>query len=229
MAGKIQLKLPSDFTNPKEWRAYVRQTVPPEEVDFTLAHGRTTLFIRFYEIRPQVLPQEFRTELNRIEGLRDPERTESLVALNGRIFTAMTQLIQRPAEAANHKARLNAAPAIPCGSVEDLLDYLAKNNPNYALWSHYTKQVQQGPDAPSWEEFVEKEFDGADNDEVEFALLMGQLGKLLLHYRDRNAALPPLYFERIWFLHLLRGAEQNLQARAVVQGLAEAIRSCASA
>jgi hypothetical protein len=167
--------------------------------------------------------------LNRIEGLRDPERTESLVALNGRIFAAMTQLIQRPAEAANHKARLNAAPAIPRGSVEDLLDYLAKKNPNYALWSHYTKQVQQDPDAPSWEEFVEKEFDGADGDEVEFTLLMGQLGKLLLHYRDRNAALPPLYFERIWFLHLLRGAEQNLQARAVVQGLAEAIRSCASA
>ena len=229
MAGRIQLKLPSDFTDPKEWRAYVRQTVPPEEVDFTLAHGRTALFIRFYEIRSQVLPQEFRTELNRIEGLRDPERTESLVTLNGRIFAAMTQLIQRPAEAANHKARLNAAPAIPRGSAEDLLDYLAKKNPNYALWSHYTKQVQQGPDAPSWEEFVEKKFDGTDGDEVEFTLLMGQLGKLLLHYRDRNAALPPLYFERIWFLHLLRGAEQNLQARAVVQGLAEAIRSCASA
>jgi hypothetical protein len=55
------------------------------------------------------------------------------------------------------------------------------------------------------------------------------LGKFLALFRDRNLALPPLYFERISFLHHLRGPERNLQARAVVQGLLEVIASCASA
>jgi len=46
---------------------------------------------------------------------------------------------------------------------------------------------------------------------------------LLTHYRDNNLPLPPLAYERIWFLNWLRGPERNLQARAVVQGLIEAI------
>ena len=52
---------------------------------------------------------------------------------------------------------------------------------------------------------------------------------MLVLFRDRNLALPPLSFERIAFLHHLRGPERNLQARAVVQGLLEVIASCASA
>jgi len=49
MTEKHSLKMLTDFSDPKEWRAYVRATVPPEDVDFTLAYGRTMLFLRFYE------------------------------------------------------------------------------------------------------------------------------------------------------------------------------------
>ena len=51
MTNMQTLKLPTDFSDPKEWRAYVRATVPPEDVEFTLAYGRTALFLRFYEVR----------------------------------------------------------------------------------------------------------------------------------------------------------------------------------
>ena len=60
-------------------------------------------------------------------------------------------------------------------------------------------------------------------------MLIGQLGQLLTHYRDNNLPLPQLLFERIWFLNWLRGPQRNLQARAVVQCLIEAMKPCASA
>lgn len=224
MTDKHSLKLPTDFSDPKEWRAYVRATVPPEDVDFALAYGRTALFLRFYEVRGERFPEELRAELTRIDGLSDPARTESLVALNDRILAAMTQLLVTPLESsAGNEADT------PRELISNLLDNLARNNPCFALWAHYSKFVQQQPDTPCWEEYVSNECkDGADG-EIEFTLLMGDLGKLLALFRDRNLALPPLYFERISFLHHLRGPERNLQARAVVQGLLEVIASCASA
>src|ERR1039458_2484805 len=93
MTDKIPLKSPTDFADPKDWRAYIRETVPSDKVDYTLAYGRTTLFIRFYEGRGLSFPDEFRAELNRIEEIHEPERTALLEALNGRIFAAMTQLL----------------------------------------------------------------------------------------------------------------------------------------
>ena len=229
MGDKVQLKSPTDFANPKDWRAYIRETVPPEEVDCTLAFGRTMLFIRFYEVRGLSFPEAFRTELDRIGKLHDPERTALLEALNGRIFAATTQLLLATLEVPNFATIANAEATIPCESVADLLDYLGKKNPSFAIWTHYTKQIQLTPNAPTWEEFVEQKFHGADDHEAEFTLLMGQLGKILVIFRDRNLVLPPLHLERIWFLHHLRGPERNLQARAVVHGLMEALQSCASA
>jgi hypothetical protein len=229
MGDKLHLKSPTDFADPKDWRAYIRATVPPEEVDYTLALGRTMLFIRFHEVRELSFPEEFRAELKRIEELRDPERTALLEALNGRIFSAMTQVLLIASRVANPATVGNTVPNSPRETVANLLDYLAKKNPFFALWTHYTNQIQQTPDAPAWEEVVEKEFHGADDTEAEFTLLMGQLGKILVIFRDKNLALPPLHLERIRFLHHLRGPERNLQARAVVHGLVEALQSCASA
>jgi hypothetical protein len=229
MADKIQLKSPTDFADPKDWRAYIRETVPPDEVDYTLAFGRTTLFIRFYEGRGLSFPDEFRTELNRIKDIREPERTALLEALNGRILAAMTQLLIGTSEAANSTTVASAWPTSPRETVEAQLGYLAKKNASFALWIHYTKQIQQTPDAPTWEEFVAKEFNGADDSEAEFTLLMGQLGKIFVIFRNRNLVLPALHHERIRFLHHLRGPERNLQARAIVQDLLEVIAPCASA
>jgi hypothetical protein len=229
MADKIPLKSPTDFSDPKDWRAYIRETVPSEEVDYTLAFGRTILFIRFYEVRGLSFPGEFRAELNRIEEIHEPERTALLEALNCRIFAAMTQFLLGTSEAANSATVATAEPTSPRESVETLLDYLAKKNPSFALWTHYTTQIRQTPDATTWEEFVAKEFNGADGPEAEFTLLMGQLGKILVILRDRNLVLPTLHLERIQFLHHLRGPERNQQARAIVQDLLEVIAPCASA
>jgi hypothetical protein len=229
MVDKIPLKSPTEFADAKDWRAYIRETVPPDEVDYSLAFGRSTLFIRFYEGRGLSFPDEFRAELNRIEEIREPERTALLEALNGRIFAAITQLLLGPSETANSATIASAEPTSPRETVENLLDYLVKKNPSFALWVHYTEQIQQTPDAPTWEEFVAKEFNGADGSEAEFTLLMSQLGKILVIFRDRNLVLPTLHLERIQFLHHLRGPERNLQARAIVQSLLEVIAPCASA
>lgn len=224
MTDKHSLKLPTDFSDPKEWRAYVRATVQPEDVEFTLAYGRTALFLRFYEVRGERFPEEFRAELTRINGLSDPVRTKSLIALNDRILAATTQLLVTPtASSAFDEA------GTPRKLIDNLLDNLARNNPSFALWTHYSQFVRQQPEAPCWQEYVANEFRDGAKDEIEFTLLMGDLGKMLVLFRDRNLALPPLYFERIAFLHHLRGPERNLQARAVVQGVLEVIASCASA
>ena len=224
MTEKHSLKMPTDFSDPKEWRAYVRATVPPEDVDFTLAYGRTMLFLRFYKVRGERFPEEFRAELTRIDGLSDPVRTASLVKLNDRILSATTQfLTTRAASSLGNETKA------PRELIDKLLDNLVRNNPRFALWAHYSKLVLQQNEAPCWEEYVANECkDGAEG-EIEFTLLMGDLGKLLALFRDRNLLLPPLCFERISFLHHLHGPERNLQARAVVQGLLEVIASCASA
>ena len=224
MTEKHSLKLPSDFSDPKEWRAYVRATVPPEDVDFTLAYGRTALFLRFYEVRGERFPEELRAELTHIGGLSDPARTEFLVALNDRILAAMTQLLVTPPASSAAGESEN-----PRELIGNLLDNLARKNPGFALWSHYSKSIQHQPDAPYWEDYVANECKNGAEGEIEFTLLMGDLGKLLALFRDRNLLLPPLCFERISFLHHLHGPERNLQARAVVQGLLEVIASCASA
>jgi hypothetical protein len=229
MGDEIQLKSPTDFADPKDWRAYIRATVPPENVDYTLAFGRTTLFIRFFEVRGSSFPDEFRAELKGIEKLRNPERTASLEVLNGKILTAMTQLLLIASEGASSASTTSAMAISPRETVASLLDYLTKNNPSFALWIHYTNQIQKTQDAPTWEGFVKKEFHGADDPDVEFTLLMGQLGKILVIFRDRNLALSALHPERTRFLHLLHGPERELQARAVVHGLVEALQSCASA
>ena len=224
MTEKHSLKMPTDFSDPKEWRAYVRATVPPEDVDFTLAYGRTMLFLRFYKVRGERFPEEFRAELTRIDGLSDPVRTASLVKLNDRILSATTQfLTTRAASSLGNETKA------PRELIDKLLDNLARANPGFALWTHYSKCVQQQPDSPCWEEYVANECADRVEGEIEFTLLMGDLGKLLALFRNRNLALPPHYFERISFLHRLRGPECNLQARAVVQGLLEVIASCASA
>jgi len=224
MTEKHSLKMPTDFCDPKEWRAYVRATVPPEDVDFTLAYGRTMLFLRFYEVRGERFPGEFRAELTRIDGLSDPARTESLVALNDRILAAMTRLlVTPPASSAGNEAET------PRELIDNLLGNLARKNPGIALWTHYSKLIQKRPYAPCWEDYVASECKDGAEDEIEFTLLMGDLGKLLALFRDSDLALPPLCFERIAFLHHLRGPERYLQARAVVQGLLEVIASCASA
>lgn len=187
------------------------------------------MFIRFYEIRNQPFPERFRGELADIVQLRDPMRTQALEKLNDRIFADMTEFLSVAAQPANSEKDDSVSPAAPRELVGNLLDYLAEENPYFALWAGYRKHAERCADGPSWEEFVANELTGSADQEVEFALLMDQMGKLLHHFCQQNLVLPPHYFGRIWFLHHLRGAERNAQTRAVVQGLAETLESCAFA
>jgi hypothetical protein len=228
MDDMSQTKLPIDFANPGEWKEYVRHTVSEEEVPYTLAFGRTSMFVRFYETRNQPFPDRFRVELAEIVELRDPVRTQALEKLNDRIFADMTQFLFAAAQPANSE-KSESVPAAARELVGNLLDYLARENPYFALWVGYTDQMERPAGCPSWEEFVANELAVATDLDVEFAILMGQLGSLLRHFRDREIALPGHSFERIWFLHYLRGAERNVQTRAIVQGLTEAMGSCAFA
>jgi hypothetical protein len=68
MLKKSEFKSPVDFVDNQDWRDYVRATVAPEEVDYTLALGRAALFRRFFEVRQQPFPDEFRHELDRLQG-----------------------------------------------------------------------------------------------------------------------------------------------------------------
>jgi len=229
MDRKPQLKSPTDFGHPDEWRQYVRQTVSPDEVGYTLTFGRTIMFARFYKARNQPFPDRFVSEMAAIGQLHDPERTEALEALNDRIFADMTQFLLAAARP-EISERVEIATAVSsCELIDELAAYLTKENPHYALWIRYTSPVSEPNSELAWEEFVAQELGEETNEEIEFALLVGQLGKLLTYFRGRNLALPPHFSGRVWFLHYLPEAERNAHARALVQELAEATASCTCA
>ena len=229
MDRKPQLKSPTDFGHPDEWRQYVRQTVSSDEVGYTLAFGRTIMLARFYEARNQPFPDRFLSEMAAIGQLRDPERTEALEALNDRIFADMTQFLLAAARPEVSDRVEIAIPVSPRELIDELAAYLTKENPYYALWIRYTSPVPEPNNELAWEEFVAQELGDGTHEETEFALLVGELGKLLTYFRHRNLALPPQFSGRAWFLHYLPGAERNAHARALVQELAEATGSCTCA
>jgi len=229
MDRKPQLKSPTDFGHPDAWRQYVRQTVAPGEVGYTLAFGRTIMFARFYEARNQPFPDRFVSEMVAIGQLHDPERTEALEALNDRIFADMTQFLLAAARPEVSERVEIATPVSSRELIDELAAYLTKENPYYALWIRYTSPVSEPHSELAWEEFVARELGDWTNEEIEFALLVGQLGNLLTYFWHRNLALPPHFSGRVWFLHYLPGAERNAHARALVQELAEATESCTCA
>lgn len=105
---------------------------------------------------------------------------------------------------------------------------LAKRNPWFAHWVQYSHAKSRHAEA-TFDEYVQRNLTNVSMEDREFILLMGRLGALLTHFHDNNQELPEYYFQRIWFLHNIRKPERNLQARALVQGLVEAMHSCTSA
>src|SRR5260370_38111761 len=89
MTEKLSLKSPGDFPNNDAWRTYVRQNVPQADVDYVLARGRTTLFVRFYETRKQPFPESFQTELLSIDQPSESDRAAPLEASHDRTLAAL--------------------------------------------------------------------------------------------------------------------------------------------
>ena len=98
-----------------------------------------------------------------------------------------------------------------------------------ALWVVYKRDVKDHPVAEEWGEYLLQELGARCTEEIAFAHAMVELEKLLSLFHDGNRVLPGLSFERIWFLHSLRGPERMLQTRAVLGMLTSELTACTSA
>lgn len=224
MLATAELKSPNDFDNHEDWEQHVRETVAAEEVAYVLEFGRIRRFRRFYELRNQPFPVEFTDELGRLLALTDPDRTNQLRLLNRRIFADMTAFLMQVATEQDDVVTEES----PCQEIERLLSYIGKTNPWFALWVAY-KHRPSVSSGLAWDDCVRQTLAESSESDIDFALLMSQLGDLLHLFRDNNQSLPKLFFQRIWFLHYYRSdrsAERNIQARSLVQGLLEAMDSC---
>ncbi len=221
-------KTPFDFSTYGDWLAYVRENAPAAEQSYALARGRTELFKSFYKVRKEIFPVEFTMDMEHIEALPDPERTARLEGLNGQILAALIELLFNPSRPKVVRAdQIPSAP--PRERVQELLDHLAIKNPYLAFWVAHKEADGAVLDGRMCETDLRLWLDSNSKNDVAFTLAMGELGKLLLFFRDRNLSLPKYMFERSWFLHVLHEPERMLQTRALLNTLTAEIEACASA
>lgn len=113
--------------------------------------------------------------------------------------------------------------------VDQLLGYLTRTSPYFAIWDLYKRGVIENSAAGEWRQFLLEQFGPKSGEEIEFACAMVELDKVLAAYREQRRALPMLSFERIRFLHYIRGAERMAQTRAVLGTLTAELAACISA
>ena len=117
----------------------------------------------------------------------------------------------------------------PQEQIQKLRNHLAQQNPYFRLWIVYKRSVSDYSVAGGWDEYLLQELGSESDEEIAFARAMVELDTLLTLFHDGNLALPSLTFERIWFLHSLRGPERMLQTRAVLGMLTAELAACTSA
>jgi hypothetical protein len=166
--------------------------------------------------------------LTRIETLCDPERTKALEALNDEIFGSLTRHLfdETKTSGSEDKAQIVASQQ---ELIAQLFNHLAQKNPYFALWLIYNRGVDDHTVAEDWDGYLLQELGFESTEEIAFAQAMSELDKILNLYRYWNRALPSLAFERIWFLHYLRGPERMAQTRAVLGSLTTELVACTSA
>ena len=221
-------KTPSDFGSDANWLTHVRSEIPLSEQDYSLAIGRIELFRRFYRTQGLPFPTEFAEELERIEMLLDHARTVALEALNDLIFRTLILHLFNRAQPTTSTDQWQT-PASPRGQIEDLFRHLAQKNPYFALWSVYKKGLADRSVAEEWNDYLVQELGTQCAEEIQFTRAMAELDRLLALFHDDNLSLPRLAFERIWFLHYLRGPERMAQTRAVLGMLTAELEACTSA
>lgn len=121
------------------------------------------------------------------------------------------------------------SPPTAAEEIHELLGHLTRTNPYFALWDLYKRGVSEHSVAGEWREFLLEQLNPASDQEIEFATAMADLDKLLAIYSDQRLALPMLLFERICFLHCIRGPERMAQTRAVLGTLMAKLAACTSA
>lgn len=221
-------KTPSDFGSHADWLAHVRREIPLPEQPYALAVGRLDLFRAFFRRQGLPFPDHFAEELKHIETLLDPTRTAALEALNGAIFRALTMHLFNRSQPTTSIDEWQI-PASPRRQIQELLSHLAQKNPYFALWSGYKSGATDRSVAEEWDDYLAQELGPQCVEEIDFTRSMVELDRLLTHFHDDNLALPRLAFERIWFLHYLRGPERMAQTRAVLGMLMAELGACTSA
>lgn len=222
------MKTPNDFRNQEEWRAFVQETVAPEDIPFTLAKGRTGMFREFYELRSQPFPERFSLAIDRISALGEPDRTKELEALNEIIMGDMIQFLFTAAAGVSTVGDC-PYPTTPREVIEELQEHLRSMNPYFALWMHYKDKISRQQGAPEWREHVIKTMGVGEDREIDFALLISEMGRCLELYHHREVVLPKHFYFQIWFLYRSEGPERNAMTRTLVQELVEGLQPCGSA
>lgn len=219
--------IPSDFGSHGDWLLHVRREIPIPEQPYALAFGRIDLFRSFYRMQGLPFPAEFAEELERIETLHDPKRAVALGALNDTILRSLTKHLfnrVRPTSFEDDSHRPS-----PQEQIQELLNHLAQRNPYFRLWIVYKSGISDHFAAEEWGEYLIQELGARSGEEIAFAHAMVDLDKLLSLFHDGNRVLPGLSFERIWFLHSLRGPERMLQTSAILRMLTAELAACTSA
>lgn len=221
------MKNRTEFRNSDEWKAYVEVTVPPEDVAFTLAMGLTDTYREFYKLRSQPFPARFSAEIERIATLTEPQRTKELDSLNNSIMGDAIKFLMTAAGVSSESEVMHEF--TPRGTIEGLQEHLRTKNPYYALWTHYQDNVSGHDEAPEWCDYVVKTMGVGADREIDFAILISEMGRCLDLYHQRGMQLPKHFYFQIWFLYRSNGSERNAMTRALVQELVEGLEPCGSA
>jgi hypothetical protein len=220
--------IPSDFGSHDDWLLYVRREIPVPEQPYALALGRIDLFRSFYLMQGLPFPIPVAQEFERIEMLQDPERTAALEALNGEVLRNLTVHLFNQTQSNGPESDSRTLPS-PREQIQELRNHLAQQNPYFGLWVVYKRDGKDHWVTEKWDEYLLQELGTRSAEEIAFAHTMVELEKLLSLFHDGNRVLPGLSFERIWFLHSLRGPERMLQTRAVLGMLTVELAACTSA
>jgi hypothetical protein len=220
--------IPSDFGSHDDWLLHVRREIPVPEQPYALALGRIDLFRSFYLMQGLPFPIPVAQEFERIEMLQDPERTAALEALNGEVLRNLTVHLFNRAQSNASEGDSRTLPSLR-EQIQELRNHLAQQNPYFGLWVVYQRDAKDHPVAEEWGEYLLQELGARSAEEIAFARAMIELERLLSLFHDGNRVLPSLSFERIWFLHSLRGPERMLQTRAILGMLTAELSACTSA
>ena len=221
-------KTRSDFDGQDDWLAHILSQRPVPERAYALASGRMELFRSFYRMQGLPFPAQFVKDLERIELLHTPERTAELESLNDVVLRSLTKHLFNRARPTISE-RDPQPPTGPREQIGQLLNHLAQKNPYFALWVAYKRSVSHHSIAEDWDEYLLQKLGTESTEDIAFALAMVELDRILSIFRDRNWALSSLSFERIWFLHYLRGPERMAQTRAALGMLTAELTACTSA
>lgn len=120
-------------------------------------------------------------------------------------------------------------PLTPIEEIRDLRGHQTRTKPYFALWDQFKRRVNGDSAAIEWQKFLLEQLGPECEEEIEFACETVDLDQLLAIYQYRKLALPTLLFERICFLHYIRGAERISQTRAALGTLTAELPVCTSA